>query len=122
MKTTKKLIICITLILIFMLILPIVAVKFIPGDSGMGVCFLLFFIFDPALCIALGIIAGTSIKKLWWIPLAASLAFPLLFSLAITEMVWDLFLYSVNYLGVGILAMLGTYAGIKLKNRRSCQK
>lgn len=122
MNAIKKTILCIASILIVMLILPVLFIHLVSGDSGMGLCFLLFFIVDPALCLVLGITAGTDIRKLWWIPLASSLAFPFLFSLAVTEMVWDLFFYSAIYFGIGVLAMLGSFSGIKLVNKKKSNR
>ena len=63
--------------------------------------------------IALSITAGTDIRRLWWIPLTISALFPLLFGIAISDFVWDLYFYSAIYLPIGILAMLGTHFGVK---------
>ena len=118
MKTKRKIAACSIAVLVCMLLLPIIAIRLIPGDSGMGASFLLFFLIDPLLVLALGITAGTDIKRLWWIPVAASLFFPFGFSIAILEMVWDLFFYTVIYLTVSVLAMLGTHVGIRSVQKR----
>ncbi len=68
---------------------------------------------NPALVIALSIMAGTELRKLWWIPLAISALFPLLFGAAIGDLIWELWVYSAIYLPIGLLAMLGTYFGMK---------
>ncbi len=118
MNAKTKTIICIGTIIAVMLIAPLVIVNFAPADAGMALCFILFFVIDPLVVMALSILAGTAPRKLWWIPILCAIAFPLFFSLAVQEWVLDLFVYSVLYLGVGALAMLGTHWGIKIRKKK----
>ena len=114
----KKLITAISVTLLTTLIFPVLIIHFVKGSAGMGLCFILFLAVDPLAALCLGIMAGTSLRRLWWIPLAFALAFSLLFSLTVGGMVWGLFAYSGIYFASASLAMLGTHFGIKLVNKR----
>ena len=97
-----------------MMFLPWVAIRFADGWAVTGLWMFAFFTVNPALVIGLSIMAGTELRRLWWIPVAISSLFPVLFGVAIGEFVWDLYVYSAIYLPIGILAMLGTHFGKKL--------
>ena len=122
MTTLKKAILAVATLLVSMLILPVLVIQFAPADAGMALCFILFFALDPVVVIGLGILSGTELKMLWWIPLVAALAFPLLFAVAIGELVFELFLYSALYLCVGLLASVGTHFGMKLGKMKKIEK
>ena len=116
MKNITKIYISIATILIVMLALPLYAVHFAQGYDGMGLLLILFFVGNPLELIFLGVIAGTNVKKLWWIPILALLVFPILFGIA----VWDyeiatLYLYSIMYLFPGMIAMFATHFARKIK-------
>ena len=97
-----------------MLYFALLAIKFADGWAVTGLWMFAFFTVNPALVIGLSIMAGTELRRLWWIPIVISVLFPLLFAVAIGEFVWDLYVYSAIYLPIGILAMLGTHLGKKL--------
>ena len=101
-----------------MMILPWLAIKFADGWAVTGLWMFAFFTVNPALVIGLSIMAGTELRKLWWIPVAISALFPLLFGVAIGDFVWDLYVYSAIYLPIGMLAMLGTHFGMKIAMKR----
>ena len=103
-----KIIISVAAILLIMLICPLLAIKF-AGENGMAICFILFFAVNPVTACALGILAGTDISRLWWIPILSAVLFAPLFWIAVGEIVLDLFIYAAGYLAFGGLAMLGTY-------------
>ena len=117
-KTITKIIITGASLVLFMMALPWLAIKFADGWAVTGLWMFAFFIVNPALVIGLSIMAGTELRKLWWIPLAISALFPLLFGVAIGEFVWDLYVYSAIYLPIGSLAMLGTHFGMKISLKR----
>ena len=118
MKTKIKVLIIAVSIIVVMLVLPWAATELDEGFATTGLWFLAFFTVNPLLVIVLSIMAGTELRKLWCVPLIVAAVFPLLFSLAIRDMVWDLYVYSAIYLPIGILAMLGTHFGIKLGKKR----
>lgn len=118
MKVRTKIIVAVVTIVLFMFALPWAAIELVEGLATTGLWFFAFFTVNPLLVICLSIMAGTEIRKLWWIPLAISALFPLLFSAAIGELVWDLYVYSVIYLPIGVLAMLGTHFGKKIVLKR----
>lgn len=117
-KSIRKIAIVIITLMITMLVLPVSIVKFAPADAGMALCFILFFAVDPFTILALSIMAGTELPKLWWVPVAGGVAFPLFFGVAVGEVVTELFVYSALYAVVGFLAMLGMHYGIKITNKR----
>lgn len=100
----KKHIICLVVMLTVALILPLLAVYVFQGDSGMGIAFLLFFAVDPMTAAALGYGAGRNLRKLWYVPLIYPIVFMAGFSLAVMEIVWDLWVYAGIYLALGLLA------------------
>ena len=117
-KTVFKSVIAIASLILFMMILPWLAVDSGDGWAVTGLWMFAFFIVNPLLVICLSIMAGTELRKLWWVPLMIAALFPLLFGAAIGELVWDLYVYSAIYLPVGLLAMLGTHFGKKYALRR----
>ena len=52
--------------------LPFLAVKCVPGDAGMAVCFVLFFAVNPLFSMLAGWAAVVDGKMVWWVPLAVS--------------------------------------------------
>lgn len=108
MNTKIKIIISFVTIIFVLLLCPVIALQF-AGENGMAVCLIFFFAVNPVTACALGILAGTDIGKLWWIPVLTAALFAPLFWIAIGEIVLDLFIYSIGYLVFGILAMLGTH-------------
>lgn len=114
MKISTKIIITAITLILFMMVLPLLAIKLFPDWTGIGLWFISFLTVNPILVVCLSIMAGTEFRKLWWIPLAVAVLFPLLFGIAISDFVWDLYAYSAIYLPVGVLAMLGTHFGKKM--------
>lgn len=112
----KKIITSILALILIMLVVPALAMNLATGDSAMGIAFILFFAVNPLLSIVIGVIAATEIRKLWWLPLLPAVTFPLFFSIVIREFVPDLYLYSVIYLPIGLLAMLITLVILRKVN------
>ena len=117
-KTVAKIIIAMVTIVLFMMVLPWMAIQSNDGWAVKGLWMFAFFIVNPALVVCLSVMAGTELRRLWWIPLAVSALFPLLFSAAIGKLVWDLYVYSAIYLPIGLLAMFGTHLGMQLVLKR----
>ena len=118
MKVCKKIVISVAAIVAVMLIFPLLIVQLAAPEAAMGLFMILFFIACPLTAISLGILSGTAMDKLWWIPIFAALVFPVCFWAAIGEWVADLFVYSAMYLCVGVIAMLGTHFGISMTKSR----
>ena len=98
---------------IIMIFLPWIAVTFVKGDSGMAVCFLLFFAINPVFSAIVGIFAGKNIKKAWFQPIITAAMFLcgtwLLFDIKETAFL----LYGAGYLIIGFAAMIITSIIIK---------
>lgn len=102
----KKNLICVLISFVVMVLLPLLTVTFVKGDSGMAICFILFFVINPITSIGIGIFAGRNIKTLWFQPLLLALLFIagvwLLFDMG--EMAF--LMYAGIYLIIGILTMV----------------
>ena len=118
MKLKTKLTIIFATPVLTMLALPLLAIKLFPHDTGMGLFFILFFLVNPLVVLGLSILAGTDIRKLWWTPLFIAVLFPFLFCGAISELVWELYVYSAFYLPIGLATMVGTHFGKKYVNKK----
>lgn len=68
----RKPIYWLTLSLGVMLLLPRLAVMFVPANAGMKATLLLFFGIDPVYCITAGYYAGKQIRGLWWVPVVTA--------------------------------------------------
>ena len=79
MKLRTKIIISVVAPILFMMFLPLLAVRLLPDWSGMGLWVVCFFAVNPLLVIFLSIMAGTDIGKMWWVPIIIPMVFPLLF-------------------------------------------
>ena len=104
-----KIILFFTSTLIITFVLPALILNIANGDSAMGLCFILFFAVFPISSALVGISAAGDLKRLFWLPLAFALLFPLMFSLAIRDMVWDLYVYSAAYVLIGYIATTVAY-------------
>ena len=104
-----KIILFFTATLILTFILPAFILNIAKGDSAMGLCFILFFAVFPVASAFIGASVAGDVKRLFWLPLAFALLFPLMFSLAIRDMVWDLYVYSTAYVLIGYVATVVAY-------------
>lgn len=121
MKTVNKIIACCSCIIFFMLLFPLIVIKLSAADFGTGFLMTLFFMVYPVLSMGIGMVAGTDIRRLWWFPLAVALPFPFLFAAAISEIVWELYVYSVLYFGWSAFFMAMT-AVIKRIIKKASEK
>ena len=106
MKTESKILIAVLSLVLFMTVLPWASTVLGDGFATTGLWFFAFFTVYPLLAVVLGAMAGTDLPRLWWIPLAMAALFPLLFGIAIRDLVWDLYIYSAIYLPLGGVSML----------------
>lgn len=117
MKLKTKLIIILLSTIINLICLPALIIRLSDGTS-MGFSFLLFFAICPILEISLGIIAGTDIKKLFFVPMIVAFLFPFCYAITIGIIIWELFIYSIMYAISGTLVMLATYYFLKHKKEK----
>lgn len=83
MKISTKIIITAITLILFMMVLPLLAIKLFPDWTGIGLWFISFLTVNPILVVCLSIMAGTELRKLWWIPLAVAV-----FSLCCSELLF----------------------------------
>ncbi len=105
----RKNLVCAGITAFVMLALPALAVRFISGDAGMAVCFILFFAVDPLTAAASGVFAGRDVRKRWFQPLLTAALF-----LAGTWLLFDpgetaFLLYAGIYLAIGCAAMAAAH-------------
>lgn len=103
----KKLLISAALAFSAFLLIPFLSVTF-AGMAGMSICLLLFFAVDPLICAVVGILAGTDLPRLWWMPIAAAASMPLCFCACVAEFIPELYIYAAGYLLIGLIAMVIT--------------
>ncbi len=111
-KTGKKILFCVAAVVISSLVAPFVIVQLSEPRKAMGWFLLLFLAVDPLVMIGVGILSGTQLRKLWWLPLACAAAIPLLYSAGIGGFAIGLMWYTPSYLAVGGVAMLITHGVI----------
>ena len=104
----KKILVAVAAILLCMLVLPLIILRSVEGWDAMGYLVLFFLILYPVLAVALGILAGTELQRLWWLPVGSALLFPPFFWLAIAQVVWELYLYAAIYLGLSAVSAAPT--------------
>lgn len=102
--------------IVFLAGLPWLAIQ--TGSIGIDLIFVCLYILNPLLALIIGSIAGTELRKLWWLPFAMAMAFPLLLGISLSEIVVELYVYSAVYLLIGILAMLGMHLIRGLRSKR----
>ena len=98
-------------------LLPALSVLLVPADSGMIAMMALLYFVLPSAAIALGILATSCMRALFWMPAALGIAFPLLFPLAI-EGSQDVAIYGVACCAIGYIAMLLQAIAIKCAEAR----
>lgn len=105
----KKVLLNIGIMLIILLGIPFLLINIAEPTSIMGICIFLFFVFNP-ICIAfISFICGKDIKKCWWIPLLFCILFLLSYWIVLEQVIYDLFIYSLIYLVVGLVFMIISY-------------
>ena len=104
----KRILLALGAILLCMLVLPLIFLHSAKGRDAMGYAILLFLVIYPALAVGLGILAGTDVKRLWWLPVANALFFPPFLWISLDGAVWELYLYSAIYLGLSVVSAVPT--------------
>ena len=102
----KRILLAAGTILAVMLLLPLYVELFESPAGKEGWYFTMFLVIDPVCAGLLGILAGTDVKRLWFVPFLTALCFPLGFWLSVLQFDADLLVYTPIYLGVGLVAML----------------
>lgn len=118
MKLKAKLIVIVVSFAFSLLVLPNIVIRYTSNEMSLGFSFVLFFIIYPMLEIFLGIISGTDMKRLFFVPFVIAFLFPFCFGIAIKAIIWELFIYSILYSVCGTLIMLATHFFIKYKKEK----
>ena len=118
-KTWQKATASAVCIAVVMLALPLLILNLADSKSAMGFMMILFFAVDPLAVILISIMAGTDINRLWWIPPVSAIAFSLCMWLVLQELVWEMLIYSVLYVCIGCVAMLGTHFAMDFSKKRT---
>lgn len=83
---------------------PALLVGIAPSDAGMVAMMTLLYALLPIVAIALGVLAASCTRALFWMPAALGIAFALLFPLAV-EGSRDIAFYGIIYAAVSYAAM-----------------
>ena len=90
---------------IVMLVFPWLTYTFIKGDTGMAVCFVLFFVIDPLFSIICGVFASRNPKKLWACPLMTGILFILGCWMSFEMGEGAFVVYGIGYCAISAAAM-----------------
>ena len=104
----KKNIAALVMIATMMFLCPWAAVTFAPGDTGMAICFVLFFGVNSLCSLYVGIFSGLAVKQRWFLPLVNAAAFLLGVWVVFDWGNPDFYGYAIAYLAVALVAMLAT--------------
>ena len=105
MKIKNNLLTWLILTAIVMLVFPRLTYTFIKGDTGMAVCFILFFIIDPLFSIICGVFASRNPKKLWACPLMTGILFILGCWMSFEMGEGAFVVYGIGYCAISAAAM-----------------
>lgn len=112
----KKLLICLGIFLLAIILCPLgfVLLSQIGAWEGIGFIFILNLLLYPIAFVGMGIVAGTDIKKLWFVPVAASILYLPAMWLVLRSFVIEFTVYAVIYLIIAVVAMLITHSVIRM--------
>ncbi len=112
----KKLLICLGIFLLAIVLCPLgfVLLSQIGAWEGIGFIFILNLLLYPIAFVGIGIVAGTDIKKLWFVPVAASILYLPAMWLILRSLVIEFTVYAVIYLIIAVVAMLITHSVITM--------
>ena len=114
MKLLYKIFLFGVLLILVSLVLP--ALFFLmPVWTCLVMIVILFLLIMPAFSVFVGGLAATDMKKLFWMPLAQAVIFPLLFSVAAKQFFWEIFLYSLIYTLISAISFAIVFAIKMLK-------
>ena len=115
----KKNILYASISAVIMLLFPLCAVRFVNGDAGMAICFILFFAVNPIAAVFIGIATGRNMRIHWFQPLLLSVLF-ILGTWIFFDMGERAFLiYGTAYLVIGYVSALLTAFYTKKKCKRN---
>ena len=112
----KKIILWLITTAMIMIGLPILAVNYVPNDSGMLVSIVCFLIINPLWALSTGIKAGGYPSRLWILPIVLDLIFTAGISFMMT-LDSQIFFYLILYIVIAYLSMGASIFRKRKKNR-----
>lgn len=94
---------------LILLLLPALVISISPSDAGMMVCITLFFMVDPAFCIAAGIFDGRDLRNRWFTALLPPVTFLISARLIFGADASDFSVYAVIYAAITAIVTLFTF-------------
>lgn len=115
----KKGLLCLAIFLLTMVVCPVGLTLLSHSDAwnAIGWLFILNFALYPITFIALGIISGTEIKKLWYVPVGAAVLYLPALWLTLQSIMIEFAVYAAIYFAIGVVAMLITHGVIGAKRK-----
>ena len=95
--------------MLILLLLPALVISISPSDAGMMVCITLFFMVDPAFCIAAGIFVGRDLRNRWFTALFPPVTFLISARLIFGADASDFSVYAVIYAAITAIVTLFTF-------------
>ncbi len=95
--------------MLILLLLPALVISISPSDAGMMVCITLFFMVDPAFCIAAGIFAGRDLRNRWFTALFPPVTFLISARFIFGADASDFSVYAVIYAAITAIVTLFTF-------------
>lgn len=112
----KKFLICLGIFLFAIILCPLgfVLLSQIGAWEGIGFIFILNLLLYPIVFGSMGIVAGTDIRKLWFVPVVAAVLYLPAMWLILRSLVIEFTVYAVVYLIIAVVAMLITHSVIRM--------
>ncbi len=112
----KKLLICLGIFLAAIVLCPLgfTMLSQLGAWEGIGFLFILNLLLYPIAFGIMGIVAGTDIRKLWFVPVVAAVLYLPAMWLILRSLVIEFSVYAVIYLIIAVVAMLITHSVIKM--------
>lgn len=112
----KKLLICLGIFLLAIVLCPLgfVLLSQLGAWEGIGLIFILNLLLYPIAYAGMGIVAGTDIKKLWFVPVTTSILYLPAMWIILRSFVIEFTVYAVIYLIISVVAMLIAHSVIRM--------
>ena len=112
----KKLLICLGIFLLAIVLCPLefVLLSQIGAWEGISFIFILNLLLYPIAFVGMGIVSGTDIIKLWFMPVAASILYLPVMWIILRSLVIEFTVYAAIYLIIAVVAMLTTHSVLRM--------
>ncbi len=100
---------------IVMLLLPLIAVTFVPSKAGMMAMMLMFLIINPIYYIAIGVVSSNDVKRMWVLPVVSSFLFLVGTYMFLDKSISAFLMYALIYF---IISMVSMFISVLIKRNK----